>query len=259
MANISFDGTELSALGLSVHAVDGRSMAAWVATRVEILGRYQMAEVGGGYAKDTRTQIAGQFAALTMPYSGFTRSNMLANWQTLKNLLDPELGYKKLVITGDGEMSYRWVRYTDGSFSENRPVFKLPAVPVSFSFDNLEPFWRLATNPINVTTALTTAIANEGKKTRPVITLTVGTTISAVAKVNLFAIDGYTFQWSIADGDPAQPKAGDKIAIDSENLTVMILKSGTGVWRDAVRAYTYSSPLNDGFPMIWAGALQISG
>ncbi len=196
MPNVSFDGVDLSSLGYSVHGINGRGLPGWKVERAEILGRNRTATLNAGYELETRTALSGQLSAPLPPNPAYSHAGFRQNLRALKDLLDPEKGYKKLVVTGDAPAEWRWACAVDGPLSEPRPVFKVPFNTLELTFDNLEPFWRIDT-PLVVATTATTNVPNTGKLTRPTVTLTVNPAIdTSAAPANLFTIDELTVKWN---------------------------------------------------------------
>ncbi len=129
------------------------------------------------------------------------------------------------------------------------------ALQISLGFDNLEPFWRVPHATIN-TTAIPIALSNGGKVSRPRIVLTVGTTIATTGVVTLLTFgDGLSVTWNNAR---IPLIAGDKLTIDSDALTVTRQVNGAGPQLDAIRAYDYTPPINDGFPVVPKGGGSIT-
>lgn len=189
MANVSFDGVDLSTLGLAVHAINGRGLAAWKPDRVEILGRDILADLSAKHDLETRTVLAGKLSSPTTPWASHTHGNLLVNLDGLKVLIDPEKGFKKLVITGDQATIYRWARFTEMNFEEKFPVFKKPFEEIGLSFDNFEPFWRKLRTPFSSISAGGIYYPNPGhRKTRGKFTLTIGATIPGASLPSLFRI-----------------------------------------------------------------------
>jgi hypothetical protein len=261
LANVSFGGTELSSLGFSLHSVQGRQAASWIAERARVLGRDIAVDVSGFFDPSTRTTLSGILSAPTTPPSSYTHANLLAARSSVIAACAPDEGYKKLVVTGDRATYWKWARYVEMSLTEQKlgpgsSLFRQPFAPLELAFDNLEPFWRRDVAIVS-SAATNFAIANAGQKTRPIVTLTIGTTIDTTARTTLFTMDtGLTVYWT--GTGTLQPQAGDKITIDSENLIVTITKSGTTTPREAVRAYGYSSASDDGFPIIAKGGSRVT-
>lgn len=261
MANVKFDTTELSSLGLSVVALNGRALASWDGQRVVVLGRDASADTGGRHA-DSKTTLAGMLAGTTSPP---TKASLEANFQALKDLLDPELGYKKLFVTGlnASTTQYRWVRFTGMDYNEQKAgpgasIFKVPFNPIAIEFENLEPYWRVPHATVSGSGA-SLALSNAGKKdTRPKITVTIATTVVTSGQITLFTMgDGLQVLW---DTTRVPLNATDKILIDSENLTATKQSLGAGAFNDATRAYDYTpvSNTNKGWPLVPKGGGSIA-
>lgn len=250
MPNVTFGGLDLQSYGFALLAINGRELVSWKAERAKVLGRYSAAELSGAFEIDSKTAIAGMLSAPTDPKSSETHANFLANFRSLKDAIDPELGYQKLVIADDLTL-FRWCRFVDMAYTEDKPgpgygVLKRPANPVAINFDNLEPFWRRTHTQV-AGTGIPLAIANAGRKTRPKLTLTITGTINTASQSLLTFADGFQVIW---DGSLVSLANTDKVVIDSENLTVTKQTGGVGALNDAIRAYGYNKYSDDGFPVI---------
>lgn len=258
MANVSFDSVDLSTYGLSVRGITGRGIASFVGDKVTILGREQIAETGAHFDESTETGISGFLSAPLPPNPYYSRSGFQERLDNLKDKLDPDLGYKKLVVTGDRPDVWRWCRLNSLSVEEEPPVFHVPFAKVSLVFGNLEPFWRKTHSTVTSGT-VPTAIPNAKRKTRPLVKCTVGTTISA-PPINLFTIDNLTVVWNGTASGDGLASAGDIITIDCENLTVT-KRAGAGAQHDVIRYYDYSGTGaydNSGFPIVARGGSSVS-
>ncbi len=251
MANVSFDGTELSTLGLSVHELDGQGLAQWSSEKVRILGRDVTADLSGDF-EAANTEISGVISAPIPPSPLYTRAGLLTNLDLLKDVLDPEKSFRKLIVTGDASPRYRWCRYAQMGFRGQRPIFKLPFTSISIGFDNLEPHWRVTHAPVT-TAAMPFAVPNVGPKTRPVITFTCATAWTIASNIALFTMDGFTYTMvGIAAA------VGDTIKIDAETLTVMRLPVNTTIWKDVVRGYRSTRFTDSGFPVLVKGGSTVT-
>jgi hypothetical protein len=267
MANVKIGATDLSTLGLAVRGINGRQLAGWRADRAEILGRESMADLNGRYNPETQTVLTGVLSA-TNPFGNTTtaHSGYLTNLDALKALVDPELGYQQLQVTGDQTDRFRYVRLVDHDLPEVWPVFKKPFQECALTFDNLEPYWRKTHANVNVS-APPTAIPTTGKRTRPVITIPITGTIAApvsggvITPVTLFTWDtNLLVQWrgTATDG---QLVSGDSVVLDCDALTCLVDPTGAPPLEDRIRHYAYSGSLatdNSGFPIIKAGGSTLN-
>jgi hypothetical protein len=251
MANLTFGTVDLSALGLAVHGHNSREMAQWDTDRVQLPYRYSVPDLTGKFGA-SQTQIQGVLSADADVWANHTHVNFLARLDLIKAALAPILGYQKLVLA-DQSTRYRWARYANMGFAEQRPWQKLPFQPITLQFDNLEPFWRLPLSTVSVTT-LPAFLQNTSPFTiRPKISLDINGAISGTSTdpAALLTIGGLTASWGGSGADALA--AGDHVDIDSEALTVTLTRAGGGVPQDYTRCYEYRGPsafATDGFPTI---------
>lgn len=267
MSNVSFGGIELSAYGFALIGLDGRGMADFAPTKVEIPGQSVPADVAPQFATGSSTVLAGFLSADTENYPAYTHEEFLARLDALKNAINPLKGFQKLVITGDQPDRWRWARFQAMQLTERKPIFRLPFQEIGISFENYEPFWREAAPLAIASTVPYTIPNNDVAHTTPIFQIAVGTNIVATAGaipqgVVLCQVDDFTIIWKgTASETGGTLIAGELLTVNSSAMTVTRQSGGVGTPSDAIRFYDYGGAggyKSRGFPMIQPGGSVIS-